>query len=292
MPDSNSSPAVSIILPTYNRAGFIVETIGSIQNQTFQNWELIVIDDGSDDDTEQKIAGLNDGRIRFYKAGRIGSIGKLREMGIGEVSAEFIAFADSDDLWEPTKLESQLSALQKEPAAGFCMTNGYNFIHAGVPIDYFYPQRDGMKTGNFFESFFRSELAVYIQSLLFRKSCLDKIGFDETDNDIDFILRVAKNFTGIILYKPMLFRRIHAGNYSGINWEKNYGKGITAIEFYQKDIPGNMVKDALFRLYINFGEDCIKHHEKRKAINCFIIAWKNRPFSIIPFKKIMKALLK
>jgi len=76
MPNTKPSPKVSIIMPTYNRAAYIVETIESIRNQTYQNWELIIVDDGSDDNTEEIIAQLKEERIRFYKAGLEGLIAK------------------------------------------------------------------------------------------------------------------------------------------------------------------------------------------------------------------------
>ena len=143
MINNNQSPNVSIILPTFNRAKFIVETIESIRNQTYQNWELIIVDDGSDDNTEGLISKINDERIQFYKAGRIGINGKIKNIGLKIASGELIAFIDSDDLWASTKLEKQVTALQQYPEAGFSLTGGYNFKKPSEPIDYFYQQREG-----------------------------------------------------------------------------------------------------------------------------------------------------
>src|SRR6187549_1636408 len=127
MAEQNYTPKVSIILPTYNRAGLIMETIESIRTQTYSNWELIIVDDGSDDNTEEKISHLKDEKIQFIKAGRIGIGGKIKNIGLSNASGEFIAFNDSDDLWHKTKLEKQVAALQEHPEAGFCLTGGYNF---------------------------------------------------------------------------------------------------------------------------------------------------------------------
>ena len=82
MPEENYMPKVSIILATYNRAGLIMQTIESILRQTFSNWELIIVDDGSDDNTEEIIMQLKDVRIQFHKAGRIGIVGKIKNIGI------------------------------------------------------------------------------------------------------------------------------------------------------------------------------------------------------------------
>ncbi len=82
--ENTIDPKVSIIMPTFNRAGLIMESIESVRNQTFKNWELIIVDDGSTDDTEEHIQRLQDNRIQFIRAGRIGIGGKIKNIGIGQ----------------------------------------------------------------------------------------------------------------------------------------------------------------------------------------------------------------
>src|SRR5947199_9794946 len=113
----SSHPLVSIIVPTYNRADYIIETIESVREQTYSHWELIIMDDGSEDKTEELIQGLNDNRIFFYKQERTGKVGRLKNEGMKKARGEMIAFIDSDDLWAKDKLEKQLSLLQKFPTA-------------------------------------------------------------------------------------------------------------------------------------------------------------------------------
>lgn len=292
MIDTNKSfPAVSIVMPVYNSAAYISHTLESICNQTFKNWELIIIDDGSDDSTPEIIAQLKDERIACYKEKRSGIISKIRKIGIEKASATLIAFMDSDDLWAATKLEEQVLALEQNKDAGFCLTGGYNFVQPGVPRDFFYKQQEGMRYGDLFPSFFRSELAVYLQALMFRKECMNSSApFNETDNDIDFILRLAKNYKAVILYKPLFFRRIHDTNYSNLNWNKNYDKGIRAIQMYAKSTDTKIIKDAFYRLYINYGEDCLKKGERKNAVQNFFKAWRYKPYSIIPLKKTVKSM--
>ena len=103
MSDVNTYPKVSIVMPTYNRAKYIGETIQSVRRQTWQNWELIIVDDGSTDNTEDLISQMSDNRINFLKAGRVGINGKIKNMGLKETGSELIAFIDSDDLWSETK---------------------------------------------------------------------------------------------------------------------------------------------------------------------------------------------
>jgi glycosyltransferase involved in cell wall biosynthesis len=281
-------------MTTYNRAAYIVETIGSIRQQTYPDWELIIVDDGSDDNTEELISQIKDERIQFCKAGRIGINGKIKNIGLKKVSGALIAFIDSDDLWAAGKLEKQVATLEQYPEAGFSLTGGYNFRKSGEPVDYFYKERAGTKYGDVFISFFRSELSTTTPSLMLRKDCL-KIsgGFDETKpfSDVDFILNLARHFKAVILFEPLLYRRLHEANDSSSNWEKGYEEGIRLIRRYKKELPRKVARDAFFRLYMNFGEDCLVNKERRKAINNFFKGWRNKPTSIIPLKKMGKTIV-
>jgi heptosyltransferase-2 len=290
----SASLKISIIMPTYNRAAYIGETIRSILTQTYQNWELIIIDDGSEDNTEDIIKRIGDERIRFYKAGRVAINGKIKNIGIEKAKGELIAFIDSDDLWAETKLEKQVTALQEYHEAGFSLTGGFNFRNIYQPIDFFYKQREGLRYGDIFISIFKSEISTTTPSLILRKECFSIVGrFDESKpfSDIDFIIKLAGAFKAVILYQPLLFRRLHDENDSSANWIKGYLQGISLIQKHKKKLPASIVREASFKLYINFGEDCLLHTQRKKAIKKFLLAWKNKPFSIVPIKKISKTLL-
>jgi len=293
MADQNYTPKVSIILPTYNRAGFIMQTIESIRTQTYSNWELIIVDDGSNDNTEEKISHLKDEKIQFVKAGRIGIGGKIKNIGLANASGEFIAFNDSDDLWHKTKLEKQIAALQEHLEADFCLTGGYNFRTIDEPVDYFYKKKGGVRFDNLFTAIFKSEVAIFVQALMFRKSCLQVIGpfkEEKSFSDFDFIVSLARDFKGVILYEPLLFRRLHNENYINSTWEKSYNEGKAIIHENKNLLPIDVHNSALFRLYTNFGEASLRYKMKRKAIGNFLRAWKYKPLSIIPIKKIAKTI--
>ena len=280
-------------MPTYNRAKYILETIESIRNQTYKNWELVIVDDGSDDNTEELIMHLKDSRIKFLKAGRKGIVGKIKNIGLQHATGEMVAFIDSDDLWAPSKLEKQVASLAKNPDAGFCLTGGYNFKNPGEPMEYFYKQKEGSRYGNLFLSFFQSEVSGFTQALLLHKKCLVKTGYfneEKTFSDIEFILNLADQFNGVILYEPLVFRRLHDDNDSHVHWEKRVFTGIEIINTYSKKLPWKVARDAFFRIYIHFGEKYLQNRKRKKAIGKFLMAWKYRPFSVIPFKKIGKAI--
>jgi glycosyltransferase involved in cell wall biosynthesis len=298
MADLNtSSPEISIIVTTYNGERHIAETIESIRNQTYQNWELIIIDDGSDDNTCGIIRGIKDERIHLYQAGRIGINGTIKNIGLNRAAGKLVAFIDHDDLWHSSKLEKQINVLQEYPEAGFCLTGGYNFKTKGKPLEYFYKQKEGLRVDNIFFSIFKSEIAIWTQALLVRKECISKSGsFNETAvfADPEFIFRLAYHYKAVVLYEPLMYHRLHDTNYTLLNWETSHKEGIDVIRSYgnKKMLPGKLVKDVLFRSYIHFGEKCLSHKKRKRAINSFFNAWKQKPFSIIPFKKMVKAILK
>lgn len=294
MSNNPALPIVSIIMPTYNRANLIGESIQSICDQTYTKWQLIVVDDGSDDNTEEVVAGFREGRIEFITAGRNGVGGKLKNMGLQQAEGELIAFLDSDDLWANTKLEKQIQALQQYAEAGFCLTGGYNFRTEGKPLDYFYKKRQGAKYGQFFIDYFNSELPAFTQALMFRKECISVTGpFKESKafSDPDFILNLARHFAGVILYEPLAFRRIHAQNWIDENWIESYYEGIEIVEEYKNELPKEVFRDALFRLHINFGESYLVRKQPAKAITKLITAWKYCPLSLIAVKKLTRAVL-
>lgn len=105
---------VSIIMPSYNTANYIAASIQSVLDQTYQNWELIIVDDCSTDDTDAVVAPfLSDARIRYLKNDRNSGAAISRNRALREAKGRWIAFLDSDDLWEPQKLEKQLTFMQE-----------------------------------------------------------------------------------------------------------------------------------------------------------------------------------
>lgn len=109
---------VSIIMPTYNCGKFIAETIKTVIEQTYTNWELVIVDDCSKDDTEQVVSSFEDARIRYYRLEQNSGAAVARTTAMKYADGEYMAFLDSDDLWKKDKLEKQLK---------FMKDNKYNF---------------------------------------------------------------------------------------------------------------------------------------------------------------------
>ena len=122
-------PVVSIVTPVYNVEKFIEETMDSVRAQTFQDWELLLVEDGSKDHTAEVIMAYlektGEHRIRLISMEQNGGAARARNMGVKEARGRYLAYLDADDLWEPEKLERQLALMQKKGAA-FSFT-GYEF---------------------------------------------------------------------------------------------------------------------------------------------------------------------
>ncbi len=113
---------VSIIMPSWNTGRWIAESIESVINQTYQNWELIIVDDCSTDNTDDIVGSFKDNRIKYFKNDINSGAALTRNRALREARGEWIAFLDSDDLWVPTKLEKMIA---------FAKDNNYSFIYHG-----------------------------------------------------------------------------------------------------------------------------------------------------------------
>ncbi|MEN9910016.1 MAG: hypothetical protein RLZZ540_3175 [Bacteroidota bacterium] len=108
-------PLVSVIIPTFDSEKYISDTIISVQNQTYQNWEMLLVDDGSTDETQTIITSfLTDKRIQFYSLEKNSGTGVARNFGVSKAVGKYISFLDADDLWNPEKLQKQINFMQKQ----------------------------------------------------------------------------------------------------------------------------------------------------------------------------------
>ena len=130
--ENSGSPRVSVVIPTYNRADVLPRAIDSVLTQTFEAFELLVVDDGSTDRTETVVASLDDSRVRYVAHETNRGANVARNTGIEHARGEYVAFLDSDDAWHPTKLEKQLGRLEKRPSDWVAAYCGFTIETTGV----------------------------------------------------------------------------------------------------------------------------------------------------------------
>lgn len=172
-----SGELVSAIVPTYQRPKLLERSLGSVLRQTWRPLELVVVDDGSGDDTQQVLATFADkaqaaGVAYRYFEKPNGGPGPAKNFGMEQASGELFAFLDDDDRWYPQKLETQLSMMQTHPEAGVSFTR---YLHEGKE-DSPKPKPEQMRDGWAFETLCSGETRAHLQTLVIRRSAFEKCG--------------------------------------------------------------------------------------------------------------------
>lgn len=249
---------VSIIICTFDRAHLIGEAIRSTLSQTFTDFELLVIDDGSTDNTRETVGAIGDPRIRYlHRVHSNGYLGSVRNTGLREARGEYIAFLDSDDLWMPAKLRSQIEALDADIEAGFSFTDIELLDESGSLRPGIY-DKQGVSRSNIFSDYIHNKFVIYTSTLIFRRSCLESVGlFDETlfDSDFDFILSLAARFDATAFYSPMVrIRKQRISHSHIINRERMDGYLKTVMKAHDRgEITGRQYKAITSNLSYAFG---------------------------------------
>jgi len=198
-------PLVSVIIPTFNRAAWVREAVDSVLAQTFQDFELIVVDDGSTDTTAEGLGPYGD-RLRTIVQARQG-VSAARNRGLEMAVGEWLAFLDSDDLWLPQKLETQVDFLNRNPQAEICQTEEI-WIRNGRRVN---PREKHRKPSG---DIFAPSLALCLVSpsaVMLKKSLLQEVGFFDTElpacEDYDLWLRISCRKPIFLVEQPLVVKR-------------------------------------------------------------------------------------
>lgn len=201
-------PTISVIVPAYNAEKTILETIQSLQKQTFSDFEIIVINDGSTDGTVELLNTIEEPQLKVFSY-QNGGLPVARNRGISHATGEFITFIDADDLWTPDKLELQLAALQENPEAGvaYSWTSFINekseFLYAWEPLYY---------QGNVYPVLLLKNFISSGSNILVRRKFIELAGeFDpilKSAEDWDYYVRLAALCPFVLVPKyQILYRR-------------------------------------------------------------------------------------
>lgn len=199
------NPCVSVIIPTYNRCWILKEAIDSVLSQKFSDFEIIVVNDGSTDDTHKLLTTYGDQIITIYQNNK--GVSAARNVGISVASGDYIAFLDSDDMWLTEKLSCQHDFYQSHPEALICQT-GEIWIRNGVRVN---PKNRHKKpSGMIFEPSLRLCL-VSPSAVMIKKSLFDAVGlFNEafpTCEDYDLWLRIGLNYPIYLIDRQLVVKR-------------------------------------------------------------------------------------
>jgi glycosyltransferase involved in cell wall biosynthesis len=229
---NKNNPSVSVIIPTYNRGWILKEAVDSVLAQNFQGFELIVVDDGSDDNTPEILVSFGN-RIKAISQKNKG-VSSARNRGIASSFGEYIAFIDSDDLWLPGKLSAQLAFFKNNPDALICQTEEI-WVKNGKRVN---PGKRHKKISGF--NFEKSlELCLVSPSaVMMKRRLFDITGlFDETlpaCEDYDMWLRVNSRYPIYLIDTPLVVKR---------GGHKDQLSGIHSLDKYRIQSIINLIKN-------------------------------------------------
>jgi glycosyltransferase involved in cell wall biosynthesis len=267
-------PQVSIIIPAYSAERTILETIRSVQQQTFQDFELIIINDGSKDRTVELVESVKDERLKIFSYEN-GGVCVARNRGISHATGEFIAFLDADDVWTSDKLKLQLAALKQYPEAGVVYSWTY-FMDVDEQGDAstFLPSPPYAFAGNVYKRLLVSDFIHSGSNTLVRRQAIESVGgFDPTCAgcaDWDYWLRLSAHWSFVVVPKHQIFYRRAAGCMSSnvevmrkealIAMEKAYRAAPPELQYLKSHTLANLHKYCS-SLYLQHSSDCTGIHQ-------------------------------
>lgn len=211
------TPRVSVLIPSHNHAPYLPAALQSVFDQTYRDYEIVVVDDGSKDDSVAILQGYGD-RLRLIVQANRGTYPTLNRC-IAESRGEYLAILNSDDLWAPTKLEKQVALLDAHPEVGLVHTGGHFIdgqgnIQPGNPLGFDWPRTP---TGNIIAALVRCN-KIIASSVLVRRVCFERLGGFREDlfgsGDWEMWFRIALAWDIGYIDEPLTMYRVHGANAS------------------------------------------------------------------------------
>ena len=206
---------VSIVIPTYNRARFIGQAVTSALNQTHRELEVIVVDDGSTDNTQSILSTFEDTRLKIVRLEKNSGRSRARNIALRAARGEYVSFLDSDDYYLPGKIELQVNYLRENPATDMIYTASACVDENDASLDYFY--RAPVSGDIYKEIAFFKPLTITLPTVMLRRHVVDEVGpFDEAMDrfeDTDYWRRISKRFRVGAIDEVTCHIRTHKGNH-------------------------------------------------------------------------------
>ena len=204
-------PYFSIVIPVYNKEKFVVKTIESVLSQTFTDYEIIIVNDGSTDQSEAKISVFKDNRIKYYSKKNEG-VAQARNFGIEKATADYICFLDADDYWYHTFLKTMRRYSSELPEQKvFATAIEIETKNKTIPAHYSIPSTSDFEIVNFFDAS-QKECALWTSSVCIHKSVFEKVGDFDTKikhgEDTELWIRIGLQFP-IVFIRKILARYVY-----------------------------------------------------------------------------------
>ncbi len=264
-----SRPAVSVIIPTFNRVELLRRALDSLQRQTVSDFETIIVDDGSTEDIAA-LATSHPTRPTLVRQNRAGPAA-ARNRGAAEAKADLIAFLDSDDEWLPTKLERYLAAIAAQPATPVWYGPMSPIDADGNPVPgRTKPCHPGRITRQLFESSF-----VHVPTVIIRRDVFDAFGGFNPQlrvcEDYDLWLRISTKHEFGLIPEPLALRRLHAHRLSKSCMRRNLAVKAGVLERFYRDpksatlLDGDSARRRLARVMLAAARSALRDRHPREA---------------------------
>jgi glycosyltransferase involved in cell wall biosynthesis len=270
-------PRVSVIIPAFNASRFISQAIESVLDQTFTDRELIVVDDGSTDDTASLAMKYGEKLRYIYQKNQ--GLSSARNTGIVKAEGEYIGFLDADDYWDREKLRHQVALLDSLPDTGVV----YTALKVVDKDNHEIEERGCLVRGRIFFSLLTENCVVgSCSSALIRRECFEKAGtFDEmlsASEDWDLWLRIAPYYLFDFVDLPLTFYRIHEGNMHKdlVLMESNVFHAIDKL-FKREALNQEVVRrqgEILAKHALDFALNYFIERDVKNARRCILDAWR------------------
>ncbi|HEY2732352.1 MAG TPA: glycosyltransferase [Polyangiales bacterium] len=228
------APRVSVIMPVYNRASVVEQALRSVLEQSFTDLELIVVDDGSTDETYERVLSVGDRRVTCHRQANSGRPSIPRNVAIRIARGDYVAFIDSDDVWLPGKLERQVELMDARPDAGLIYALAAIFDDHRE-LGYIGP-RTGSVPERIFEALLLSGCFFQTTTVMLRREVIDRVGLFNEDvryrvaEDYDLWIRVAYRYPTLFLPQVVARYRQHAASFSNDKRE-----AVTRVRYVIED---------------------------------------------------------
>jgi glycosyltransferase involved in cell wall biosynthesis len=232
-------PRVSIILNVRNGAAFLREALNSVMAQTFQDWELIVWDDCSTDDSPRIVAEYQDQRIRYFLSPVDTPLGEARNGAIRQAKGEWLAFLDQDDIWLPRKLRRQMAFADNN--TGMIYGRAIQFYPSGKERDYDYAHEfQPLPEGDIFAELFIHGCFIAMSSALLRRSAVEEVGpvpaSIQTVPDYYLYAAVARKYPVRAVQEPVCRYRIHGDSMSQSRRRRLYEEPLAIVSQWSEQL--------------------------------------------------------
>jgi len=224
-------PKVSVIIPTFNRADFLVKTIETVFNQTFKDFEIIISDDGSTDGTKEMISEFGE-KVHYIYNDHTGLPSCARNSAIKMAKGEYLAFLDSDDQWLPDKLNKQIELLENSQGVGLICSNAYVVNSDGKMSEHLYLRQGKGKSGKVLTDLIRDNFIITSTTIV-RTKIVKEIGYFSELNELKAVedynlwLRIAAKYEIVFIEEPLaIYRDVPLESIRAYNDLKTHWMGI------------------------------------------------------------------